>query len=64
MFRTNAIKLLVVKKSCDTEITLTITNFNDYSPLFHPLLNEHDVKTSFFFILKLGKKNFKKWRNR
>jgi hypothetical protein len=57
---TSAIGLLVTKKLGDMEVTSTITvHFYDYSPFFHPLLNEHDVKTSFFSILKLGKKNSK-----
>ncbi len=60
MLKTSAIGLLVAKKSCNMEVTLAITNFYDYSPFFHPLLNEHDVKTSLFLILKHGEKNFKK----
>jgi hypothetical protein len=45
------------------EVTLAITNFYDYSPFFHPLLNEHDVKTSFFKFWNLEKK-WKKMENR
>jgi hypothetical protein len=64
LLKTSAIGLLVAKKSCDMEITLTIMNFYDYSSFFHPLLNECDVKTSFFLNFETWQKQFKKWKNR
>jgi hypothetical protein len=45
------------------EITPAITNFYDYSPFFHPLLHEHDVKTNLFLNFETWQKTFQKMKN-
>jgi len=60
LLKTSAIGLLVAKKSCDMEITLTITNCYEYNSFFHPLLNDCDVKISFFFNFETWQKKFQK----